>query len=144
MTLSIRERITAQVVTVLEAALTDVQVERNRDTAVGTYPSLIVYTGGQRAERLGPGIDEYNLDLVLEGFVAAEDGASGHSALNDLYARAVAALYADPTLGGLAVDVQETALAEELSNDGSQHVASFILQMDLKYQTAAGDPYSLP
>ena len=146
MALSIRERILVAIKDAL-GTLTGVQVYRNQafPTEADRAPILVVRDGGQsNDESVGFGFAFYTLKVSIEGQVwAASEAAMGPDA-NALYASALAKLYADRILGGLAVDLRETELADlDLDRESGNFIAGFLLTIDVWFQTRSSDPTAL-
>lgn len=120
-----------------------VTIERNLDHKVTLFPTLNVVDGDQTPDHDNSGITLYTVSPTVEGYVQAASKALLTASVTDLYARVVAAATADYTLGGLAIDVREGALATVSDKEGSNFTAEFTLQFDIDYATKPGDPYTL-
>lgn len=139
---AVREQILAAAATRL-ATLTGVAVERNRTAAVGAFPALVLRDGGMTPDDQTLGLTRYRLRFQVEGWVEAATDALLGPALSDLQARVVAALLADVTLGGLAVDLAEgeTADPEIDRGEGRRPLAAFATDFTVEFFTREGDPY---
>lgn len=146
MTLSIRERIYAKVEELL-AGITSpfgVEVHRNRDSAVDTFPALNIVDGAQTTDSSAPHFSRCLMPLDVEGYVTETENENIGTAINALYAATVFALCADVTLGGLTVDVQESEMTSEVSrSEGQGPLGHFLVRFQVEYWTLQGDPYSL-
>jgi hypothetical protein len=145
MTDSVREQIIAALVTALEGitGFTGLTVERDRDTEVSRFPTLVVLAGNQTADA-GSGnlVTEYRMTVAVAGFTkpaASSDPAT--KAAHALYAAAVKAALADPTLGGLCVDITEGETQFGLDSvEGHARLGSFETQFEILFFAATGDP----
>jgi hypothetical protein len=143
MPIPIRERVLAALAARLVAELPDVAVERNRDSAVSRYPALVVVDGDQAADHGTAGITQYTAQAVIEGYAQAATPAGLGPVLNDLYGRTLAAAVADPTLGGIAVDVREREMTVVVERgEGGKPTAAFSLAIEIEFFTALGDPFA--
>jgi len=146
MALSIRERILVAIKDAL-VTLVGVQVYRNQafPTEADRAPLLIVRDGGQsNDEGVGFGLAFYTLRVAIEGQVWSAGEADMGADANDLYARVLAKLYADRTLGGLAIDLKETELEDlDLDRESGNFIAGFLLSLDVWFQTRSSDPTAL-
>ena len=100
------EQVVAAFVARLEA-LDDIKVERERDQEVGEFPFLVVYEGDKDVDDGQTSYTSHTQTITVEGYVEAEEPADLGPARNALYARVAEALLADPSLGGLSIDVRE-------------------------------------
>jgi len=142
---TIREQCLAAFVTAL-GTMTGVAVERNRTPLVTRFPSAIVLDGGQSPNTASTQVTFYTLRASVEGWVAAStDGGLG-PAISELYGKIVAAALADPTLGGVAIDVREGAMSDpEIDREeGIGPTAAFALDFEIDFLTAEGDASALP
>ncbi len=154
MTASVRERALAAFDNALFAALaadggapvTRLERARQRDIDDGQRPAVVVVGGGEeRLEAEASGQDEYRMTVEVWGYVqAATNDPSVETALNDLYARVVAALAADLHLGGLVDDVRLLRFSHDLVDAGGARTADFVAEFAVEYATAEGDPYQRP
>ncbi|MDP6622793.1 MAG: hypothetical protein QF754_11065, partial [Alphaproteobacteria bacterium] len=125
------------------AAIPDITVERNRIEPVVAFPTLVMVDGGQTVSEENTGLKLYALKLDLEGYTQATTAAELGPALSDLYAKAVAALMTDRTLGGVAIDVREGELRDPEIDRTQGHGphAAFSLAFEVDYATDPADPY---
>lgn len=105
----IREALARAVLGRLRADLAPVRVERNLRDAVQAEEAPIVtfIEGGHTADQPDFGETSYEMEVPIEATVSAETGADLGFAINDLYGRVIKSLMADPTLGGLCVQLSE-------------------------------------
>ena len=138
----VREQVLAALLARLQT-LPGVTVERNRNREVTPemMPALVLLDGGQRRQE-ETGLARYVAEADVEGYVLAATDAALGSTLNDLYARAVAAALADPTLGGLAVDVREGALDVMIVRENGKPAAGFSLTFEIEFFAAPADPFA--
>ena len=141
---TIREQV-LEAVEVLVASVPDVTVERNRDTAITKFPSIIVLDGPQEEPTYLSGLISYVMLFQLEMYASGATGKAAGSALNALYGAVVAALTADQTLGGLVVDMTEGAFEEiEIGQAAGQGATvAGNLQWITTYWTPVGDPFAV-
>jgi len=147
MAVSIRERTLAGLHAAL-ASITGVaglQVLRNEDTAVGSFPTLILVDADatQRVIERAGGVTLYALDVTIEGYVSATVPAATGPALSDLYAHAWAA--AKSAEGSVAAidEVDEGDMETTLiSEDGAAPHAMFALSIALRFGAVANDPFT--
>ena len=138
----IREQVLAAFFARLQG-LAGVTVERNRNREVTPemMPALVLLEGGQRRQD-ETGLARYVAEADVEGYVLAATDAALGPTLNDLYARAVVAALADPTLGGLAVDVREGALDVMIVRESGKPAAGFSLTFEIEFFAAPADPFA--
>lgn len=142
---TIREQCLAAFATAL-SAMTGVTVERNRSARVTAFPSAIVLDGGQTPGTASTQVTVYTLEVAVEGWAAAATDAALGPAISALYGQIVAAALADPTLGGVAVDVREGGMsAPEIDREeGIGPTAAFEIGFEIDFLTAEGDASALP
>ena len=138
----VREQVLAAFLQALQG-LAGVTVERNRnrDVTAEMMPALVMLDGGQR-RRDESGLARYAMQVDVEGYVLATSDAALGPALDDLYARTVAAGLADHTLAGLAVDVREGELDVLIVRDAGKPAAGFSLAFEIDSFTAPRDPFA--
>jgi len=143
---TIRERCIAAVEGLLAASggVGGATVERNRDEPVTRFPTIVVVDGAQDADEGTTQVTRYTLSLDIEGWVSAKTGKEAGQAANALYGAVVARLKADPSLGGVAIDLREGRLDMLLSREeGGKPTAGFNLAVEVDFATAYGDPTAL-
>lgn len=142
MTAPVREQVLAAFFTALQG-LAGVTVERNRNREVAPemMPALVMLDGGQRRQD-ETGLARYAMQVDVEGYVLAASDSGLGPALNDLYARTVAAALADSTLGGVAVDVREGELDVLIVREAGRPAAGFNLTFEIEFFAAPSDPFA--
>ncbi len=144
MTTSIREQIMQAFEEKLSliSGVSGLTVSRNRSAAIVSYPSLVLYDGGESHNNGNSGATMVSMRVPVTGLVnAANDTALG-PALNELYAKTVQAALSDVSLGGLAVDISLIDAETDLQLDVSKPSAAFMAEFEIQYWIAPGDPYS--
>ncbi len=138
------ERIVADVMTAL-AAIDGVTVHRNRDEAVTAFPAIVVFDGDVDTDpNVETGADTHALNIEVEFWVAAKDGAALGAARHTLYAQIVTALAADYTRGGVARDTQETGSTFQLFTRaaGGDVLTRSAVSFRILFATKTGDSYT--
>ena len=142
------ETIREQILVAVEALVTGlpgVTAERNRDTAVTKFPSIIILEAGHDEPTYLSGLISYVMVIQLEMFATGSTGKAAGSALNALYGDVVVALTTDQTLGGLVVDMTEGAFEEidigQAAGQGATIAGN--LQWITTYWTPVGDPFTV-
>lgn len=147
MALTVRERVLAAFfakLKALESSVYDLKVERNRDTEVTHFPTLVQVDRPVRAERIFSGTITYTATIEVEGYVQDNaDGKTREERLDELYGKVVAGITSAPTLGGLAVDAIELDL-DTLPDRAVGHMAggALLCAFEVTFETAEGDPYT--
>jgi hypothetical protein len=143
---TVREQALAAFFAALQAitGVYNLRVERNRDTEVTKFPTLVQIDGPQRAEHAFTGSVLYTATVRVEAYVQAnETGLTTAQMLDQLYGKVVQALAADPTLGGKAVDVTERDLDTDTDRaPGHAPGGALLCAFDVMYETAEGDPFT--
>jgi len=138
----VREQVLAAFLQALQqVAGAAVERNRNREVAAESMPALVMLDGGQRRQDES-GLARYVAEADVEGYVLAATDAALGPALNDLYARTVVAALADPTLGGLAVDVREGALDVSVVRETGKPAAGFSLAFEIEFFAAPANPFA--
>ena len=122
-----------------------VPVERNRRSPlddVAEAPRLVVHEGSQTGQSVDFGLMQYVMQIDVEGTVTAASDALIGPALNSLYASVLVALGTDPSLGGVCIDVRETALDVRVAPavESTTPLAEFALGLEIEFHTPLGDP----
>lgn len=146
----IREQIVAAALQRLTAAgIPGATVERNRRSAVDadtlTGPLLNLIEAGHTSDAVGGNDVAYEMQLILDMTVPAPTDDLVGPTLNALYARVMACLSADYTLGGLCSDVRERGFDVRIlaTSESAKPVAECSLDLLVAFRTTDGDPYSL-
>lgn len=142
-----REAIDRAVLGRLRAALAPVPVERNlRETVHASQAPIVSFLeGGHTADIPDTGDVSYDMELPIEATVAAETDAELGAAINDLYGRVLAALMADPTLGGLCVQLTERSFDPRIApvEESQEPLANFSLTLTAEFRGEGGGPWSM-
>ena len=142
-----REKVLAAVKTALEG-MSGVNVYRNRaaDVLPGEMPAVVQLDGGHEVVPRNTGETPYTLEFTVQGYATAADDDALTAAVDGLYGEVVAALVADPTLGGIASDVREVAMSapEFLREDQEAPFAAFAVDFEVDFETAETSPYDTP
>ena len=135
--LAIRERLLAAVKTALEG-IGGYQVRRNPTRAVEfeDLPAIDLYDGGH-VHDARPGISVYQLIFTVELYVA---GSAREAALSTALVAVDQALFADPTFGDLALDIDREDIGdqEDLREDGTPPVAALRVDYVIDFWTRPG------
>lgn len=117
-------------------------VRNPEDVYTGPYPATLVYDGEQDADYGNHGITRYRLVVPVECMVQSSAANIG-TALNEQYAAVVAAMMANHTLGGLAVDVVELSASEPNIDEtrAAKRVGTIGITFAVDYVTPQGNPY---
>lgn len=129
------ESIVAAVVSALTTAGLTVRTSTGATWSFETMPVVVVDVGAERPEGVfggAGGLVYWNLDLML---VIAAEGATPKLAPETTRQTAHAALYADRTLGGLAIDIMAGQVTRQIDSDNP---AAGIAQCEylVKYRVA--------
>lgn len=136
---TVREQVMAAVMTALgELGVAELELMPSADPVV--FPALHVFDGGQDASPSEPAATRYELALTLEGYMEQAGGAAAYATLNALYAAAVAALMAEPPLGGLAETIDEGGLRISVAPLASRPRLGFSLDMTITFPARRDDP----
>jgi hypothetical protein len=141
--LTIRE----QIMRALKAELETIGVTCTRapiaDFDMDELPALGLFAGDEES-REGPTMNTCieHMEVTIAGHATGASGEAAETAANELYGQALAAVMADYTHGGLAVNSQKTALMATLNYgaDGEAPLAGFELSLDIEYWTLGDDP----
>ena len=117
-------------------------VARQTDQEVTVYPSLILFEGSSTPDDSFSGVTMYDLEIKIEGWIEAADGAAAGVALSAMEAAVIQKVTLDPTLGGIAFDVIEGAIEREVSFGGSTAIGALMASYLVKFQTKRGDPFT--
>lgn len=142
---TIRERCLAAFAAAL-GAVPGITIERNRTARVNRFPSIIVIDGGQTPNTASTQATFYTLRVSVEAWITAAFDAGLGPAISATYGRILAAALADPTLGGVAVDVREGEMSDpEIDREeGIGPTAAFAIGFEIDFLTAEGDASALP
>lgn len=115
-------------------------VERMPSGDPDRFPTIEIYDGAQRVAEVEVGSTRYILTVRIEGYVDGGDGAAAHAAINELHAAVVAAMMAEPPIGGLAEDVAEGDARFTVAELAARKRLGFSAAFDIQFATAFGDP----
>lgn len=134
---SIRERILAKVVTVIEAAVPTVAVVRSpmEPLARGCAMAVVVDWLGEQYTSII--YDRHEVEHALRIYVVARDAAAEQAA-DDLLVTVHAALMADRTMGGLALDTLIVSATKQ-RDDLDQAVCAIGHEYKIIYRVISGD-----
>jgi len=135
---SVRERIVREVVARCAAAVAPAAVLRQPVTAIPRErtPALIVAVESDNpVKRFN---DRMERELVVRLVGLARDDADGYMVADDLICRAHAALFADVTLGSIALGIQE-AEADWQADDADIEAIAIPASYRITYRTLASD-----
>lgn len=123
-----------------------VTVERNRTARVRRFPSAIVLDGGQAPNTASTQVAFYTLRVSVEAWVTANADAGLGPGISGMYGKILAGALADPTLGGVAVDVREGEMSDPDIDreEGIGPTAAFEIGFEIDFLTAEGDASALP
>jgi len=135
---SVRERIVREVVARCAAAVAPAAVLRQPVTAIPRErtPALIVAVESDNPVRRFNDRMERGLVVRLVGL--ARDDADGYTVADDLICRAHAALFADVTLGSIALGIQE-ADTDWQAEDADIEAIAIPASYRITYRTIASD-----
>lgn len=146
LSLTIRERALLGLIASLEGIteIAGLAVYRNR-RSVQTFPALSVLDGTQSPLPAETGMQRYVATPQILGFVQTTDGSDPAPDLNALYGLVIAKLRADVTLGDIAIDLSEGDMETFIDpEDDSARQGQFNLEINIEFETAENDPFSLP
>lgn len=137
-----REAVARAVLGKLRAALAPIPVERNlRETVHASQaPVVSFFDAGHTADLPDTGETAYEMELPIEATVTAENDADLGAAANDLYGRVLKTLMADPTLGGLCVQLTERAFDPRIApvEESQEPLANFSLSVVAEFRGEGG------
>lgn len=148
------DTIRAQWLAALEAALntisgvTGLATERDRDAEVGyeEMPRILVLAGDDvPADLQFTGADHLVATVELQLFAKGATMAAACAALETLRGKAIAAAFADLTLGGFAFQLGKASSSEidRAGTEGHEPSAAQAVRFTVEYLTAEGDPFTL-
>ena len=147
---SIRERIIAAMAAALDGPEkpegVTVHRDRTRPIERDKLPAIVLYaaspdvrTREETVRRSDHDTVERTFTAMVEGRVVVRPDESPDAAIDPLYVWTVKALRADPTLGGLAMDVRETG-TDIIAAEFDKTYAAFGTTFEVVYFTAEDDP----
>lgn len=147
MTEPCRERVLAAAASALDGVgVAGLVVERERlaEIADDEMPRMVLREGAEEPRADFTGEDAWTLNFEVEGYTAATDQTGADQAGRHLRAKALQALLADVTLGGLARDLRPGGEPPpvRLSIVAEVPTYAFVLTFAVDYATAEGDPFT--
>jgi len=144
MPIPVRERVLAAIEAAL-VTLSGIAFHRNRRSPIETIPALLMAEEGHEVAATLTGATLHRQFVRIDCIAGGGDDAGAGPALSDLIALVQAAVFADPSLGGIAVDVEEQPSAETDLDREPGHAPHMAigLRLAITYLTRTGDPYSL-
>jgi len=131
--------ITAVIAAVTGLATTGTEVANRRNYPQGTTPALNVYWSGDV-----PDYEQGKMGCtplhILEVHVEGITKGQAETQANTIAEEVETALYADPTLGGIAVGIELGAAVIELDGEGEAEVLVADLIFNIYYRAAEGVP----
>lgn len=109
----------------------------------GAVPAIVVRTGAMTpsnalggATMVGGDSENYDLEIVLELYSVAEGGGAWMDDVAEMDVEAMAALYADRTLGGLCTHIVRANTPQPVWDDQHEHpagvmVATYIAEINI-------------
>lgn len=139
-----REAVARAVLGKLRAALAPIPVERNlRETVhADQAPVVNFWDAGHTADLPDIGETAYEMELPVEATVTADTDAELGAATNDLYGRVLKTLMADPTLGGLCIQLTERAFDPRIApvEESKDPLANFSLSVVAEFRGEGAGP----
>lgn len=129
----------------LPATAERVLTGRSRPLSPAHAHTLLIYTPTETSSRAAKGpegqpILDRPLDLFIEGRVSA--GEVPDDLLDQIAAEVEAAMWSDPSFGGLALNLQlvGTDVVTEMPEQGESHIGGIRLHYRFTYRTYEGAP----
>lgn len=129
----------------LQAGLSGVHVERNRDIEIDIYPSVILMDGGHEVDTENHGIDDIFSEFHVELYVNRNAVENLGTTLIKLYGDVTKIILADREIGGLALHVEELRrdTPEVVRREGQAGTNSTTVDYEIHYHRRPGDPFTL-
>lgn len=121
--------------------------ERNRidKHRPAEMPGVVLWDGAQRVLDIDTGGMQRELDVDVDLYVTAADGAALGLAISTEAALVSKAVMADQTCGGFAREVFEVDMTTpDFSDEGQTLIAEFSLRFRAVFETAELDPSTAP
>ncbi|MDX2221154.1 MAG: hypothetical protein SFV21_00305 [Rhodospirillaceae bacterium] len=140
MATAIRESILANVYAALKG-IGQVRAFRNLTSRPTEIPCLVLFDSPETAEPAAPPLHQVEMDLDIEAWTAARTEDELGPALNALLLKTSAALFADVTRGGLAIDTRYAGVAQPVLDKtaGGTPLIGAIFTFKITYWTADAD-----
>ncbi len=126
----------------LRAALAPIPVRRNPRETVHAEEAPVVgfFDAGHTADLPDTGETSYEMELPIEATVAADAEDELGAAMNALYGRVLGTLMAEPTLGGLCVQLSERAFDPRVApiEESTTPLGTFSLSVQAEFRSLDG------
>jgi hypothetical protein len=118
----------------LKDTMPSIMIERNRDSEVQRFPTVVMVDGGHKASYVSNGFTNYDMEVTIEGYVEADSSKELGNSVNDLYSRVVEISLSDLTFEGLVIDIMEDNFEIEINRScGIKPNAAFALTFIINY-----------
>jgi len=101
---------------------------------------VFITTGNETKTDRTNAVTECSLTVMIGCVV--EDFSDLMKAVHDISADVTKAILSDPTRGGLAVDTRVSRIEDQVSSD-LEPLGSCIMEVQIRYRHAWGDPYTV-
>lgn len=135
---SVRERIVREIVTRIAAAVSPIAVLRQPTLAIPRERTPAVVVTVESDAPVKRANDRMERELVMRITALARDSVDGHAVADDLIGRAHAALFAEITLGGLALGIAELE-ADWQMDDADVEAIAIPATYRITYRTLVSD-----
>jgi len=139
-----RERIFAEIERRFRALDGVAEVDRMPSGEPASFEALHIFDGGQRPGESDASSARYDMAVTIQGYVEKGGGSVAHTALNWLYARAIATVMPEELgehpLGGLAEVIEEGPMQVEVAKLADARRLTFIVDLFITFPTRRGDP----
>ena len=139
-----------QVIAAFKARLdtiTGVAIYQNRSKPVpdAGLPAIEMVVGGSEGAEFGAtGIEAHSLNILVACYAKKTATRTAAEVNGDLRGAVRQAIGADPTLGDLVVDTNETDTDIDINEiDGAPESGGSLIAFSVLYWTRPGDPYSV-
>lgn len=135
---SLRERIVREVLARVSSAVSPIAVLRQPTIAIARERSPALVLTVESDTPVARSNDRMERELVVRLTALVRDPGDGHAVADDLVCRAHAALFADVTLGGLALGIVEGE-ADWLAEDADIEAVAIPATYRITYRTFVSD-----
>jgi hypothetical protein len=122
-------------------------IYKNRSKPVpdASLPAIeMVVVGSEGAEFGATGVEAHGLNILVACYAKKTAARSASEVNGDLRGAVRQAIGADPTLGNLIVDINETDTDIDINEiDGAPESGGSLIAFSVLYWTRPGDPYSV-
>lgn len=136
----IRFQIVDKVAELLSGIATAPEIEIMPSGEAERFPALHIFDEGQDPVEGEAGTERFVLTVGIDGYVERGDGREALAAIDSLYADVKEALFAEPVLGGLATEIEESRFRVLVTERASKRRLAFDLGITISYATRRGDP----